>query len=74
MSRPFQFAAADEKNEVKERLEELEEIEEKDDEADEEISVSLPYIEKVTLHGLIEFNYDYIDTEETDWYTIKFIY
>jgi len=63
---PFHFAAADEKNEVKEHLEELEEIEEKNDEADESISVSLPYIEKVTLNGFIEFNFDYIDTEETD--------
>ena len=62
---PIHFAAADEKNEVKKRLDEIEETEEKKDELDEEISVSLPYIEKVTVNGFIEFNYDYIDTEDT---------
>jgi hypothetical protein len=62
----FQFAAADENHEVKQRLEDIEEAEEKEDDADEEISVSLPYIEKVTVNGFIEFNYDYIDTKETD--------
>ena len=62
---PIHFAAADEKNEVKKRLDEIEETEEKKDKLDEEISVSLPYIEKVTVNGFIEFNYDYIDTEDT---------
>ena len=61
-----QFAAADENHEVKQRLEDIEEAEEKEDDADEEMSVSLPYIEKVTVNGFIEFNYDYIDTKETD--------
>ena len=62
----FQFAVADENHEVKQRLEDIEEAEEKEDDADEEISVSLPYIEKVTVNGFIEFNYDYIDTQEAD--------
>ena len=63
---PFHFAGADENHEVKQRLEEIEEAEEKEGESDKGISVSLPYIEKVTVNGFIEFNYDYMDTEETD--------
>jgi opacity protein-like surface antigen len=62
---PHQFAGADEDHEAKQRLEKIEEDEE-DDESEQGISVSLPYIQKVTVNGFIEFNYDYTDTEETD--------
>jgi hypothetical protein len=62
---PFHHATADENHEAEQRLEQLEETEEKEAELDEEISVSLPFIEKVTVNGFIEFNYDYVDTEDT---------
>ena len=58
---------------VKQRLEKIEEIEEKEDEEEEEEREGLfnPIIQetfgdKVKLNGGIEFNYEYLDTEDVD--------
>ena len=54
----------EETHEVKQGLEKIEELEE--DELDITPAFMKPYIEKASLHGFIEFNFDYIDPSDTE--------
>jgi hypothetical protein len=57
----------EETHEVKQRLEKIEELEEdQEDELDITPAFLKPYIEKASLHGFVEFNFDYIDPSNTE--------
>jgi hypothetical protein len=67
---PFYQAEAEESeetHEVKQRLEKIEELEEDEkDELDITPAFLKPYIEKATLHGFVEFNFDYLNPSNTE--------